>query len=136
MSCNSVLIDSLTRIRNAQRAKFHRVKLKFSKLVVNVLKILCDLDYIDSFEVLRIERDGSAYDAFILVSLRYYNSAPLISKMKVFSKPGNRVYVQSGNLPTFFDGMGVVIVSTSKGLMIASDAAKANIGGEVLFGVF
>jgi len=134
MSYNSVFIDSLVRIKNAQLASLKTVELRFSKLFISSLDILKNLGYISGYIVSPVKDKSDV--SKVLVHLRYYNSSPLISAIKIFSKPGKRVYVKFDRFPEFYTGMGVLILSTSKGVMSDLDALKLRVGGELLCGIF
>lgn len=132
MSLSDPIADFLTRLRNGQTGMNKVVKVPCSKVVVAVLKILLDEGYIESFS-----KDAEAPNGWLLkVGLKYYNSAPAIKKIVRVSKPGRRVYSSSEKMPKFYNGLGVYIVSTSKGIMLDCDAREMGVGGEILCGVF
>jgi small subunit ribosomal protein S8 len=124
--------DYLTRIRNAQRAGHRRVDIPASKIKRALTKILVDKGYISKF--IEIE-DGK--QGLLRLFLKYdaYGS-PVIRKMKRVSKPGLRVYVGSTDIPRALNGLGVVLVSTSHGVMTDKEARKLNVGGEILCSVY
>jgi small subunit ribosomal protein S8 len=124
--------DYLTRIRNAQRAGHRRVDIPASKIKRALTKILVDKGYISKF--IEIE-DGK--QGLLRLFLKYdaYGS-PVIRKMKRVSKPGLRVYVGSTEIPRALNGLGVVLVSTSQGVMTDKEARKLNVGGEILCSVY
>lgn len=124
--------DYLTRIRNAQRAGHRRVDIPASKIKRALTKILVDKGYISKF--IEIE-DGK--QGLLRLFLKYdaYGS-PVIRKMKRVSKPGLRVYVGSTDIPRALNGLGVVMVSTSHGVMTDKEARKLNVGGEILCSVY
>jgi small subunit ribosomal protein S8 len=124
--------DYLTRIRNAQRAGHRRVDIPASKIKRALTKILVDKGYISKF--IEIE-DGK--QGLLRLFLKYdaYGS-PVIRKMKRVSKPGLRVYVGSTDIPRALNGLGVVLVSTSQGVMTDKEARKLNVGGEILCSVY
>ncbi len=122
------IADMLTRIRNAQMRKHEAVAMPLSKVKVAMLRILRDEGLIRDYKV-----TGSAPFQEVKVALKYDDTkAPVISGLRRVSKPGLRVYVGHESLPLVKRGMGVAIVSTSKGLMTARVARRSKIGGEVL----
>jgi len=129
---NDPIGDMLTRIRNAAMRGKSTVTMPGSKMRQRVLDVLADEGYIRGFENSTNEKGH----ATIEVSLKYYDGAPVIRELKRVSKPGRRVYLGVGDLPSVRQGLGVSIVSTSKGVMSDANARAANIGGEVLCTVF
>jgi small subunit ribosomal protein S8 len=132
MSVNDPLGDLLTRIRNAQMRGKSTVRTPASKLRVWVLDVLKDEGYIRGYERVK-SADG--HDE-LEVSLKYFEGAPVIRELRRVSKPGRRVYLGVKELPSVRNGLGVAIVSTSKGVMTDASARAANVGGEVLCTVF
>lgn len=124
--------DFLTRIRNAQRAGHRRVDIPASKIKRALTKILVDKGYISKFIEIDDEKQG-----LLRLFLKYdaYGS-PVIRKMKRVSKPGLRVYVGSADIPRALNGLGVMMVSTSHGVMTDKEARKLNVGGEILCSVY
>jgi small subunit ribosomal protein S8 len=129
---NDPIGDMLTRIRNAQMRGKSTVITPASKLRVRVLEVLADEGYIRGFE----EVTGANGHPAIEISLKYYDGAPVIRELKRVSKPGRRVYMAIKDVPSVRQGLGVSIVSTSKGVMSDAAARSANVGGEVLCTVF
>lgn len=129
---NDPLGDMLTRIRNAQMRGKSTVQSPASKLRAWVLDVLADEGYIRGYEA-TTGKDGHPA---IEISLKYYEGTPVIREVKRVSTPGRRVYVGVGDIPSVRQGLGVSIVSTSKGVMTDSAARSANVGGEVLCTVF
>ena len=129
---NDPLGDMLTRIRNAQMRGRSTVVTPASKLRAWVLDVLKDEGYIRGYEK---TTDQNGHPA-IEISLKYYDGAPVIRELKRVSTPGRRVYMSVGDLPQVRQGLGVSIVSTSKGVMSDAHARQANVGGEVLCTVF
>lgn len=121
------IADMLTRIRNAQAAEKKEVKIPSSNLKKAILKILKDEGYIDSYQ--EISSDGKLY---VEICLKYFNGGPVISSLAKISKPGLRRYSSRNNLPKVMYGLGVAIVSTSKGVMTERSARAAGVGGELL----
>ena len=129
---NDPIGDMLTRIRNAQMRGKSTVLTPASKLRVRVLEVMADEGYIRGFEEGTDERGHPQIE----ISLKYYEGTPVIRELKRVSKPGRRVYMAVGDLPSVRQGLGVSIVSTSKGVMSDAAARSANVGGEVLCTVF
>lgn len=124
--------DYLTRIRNAQQAGHRRVDIPASKLKRAITKILVDKGYVNKF--IDIE-DGKQGVLRIFLKYDAYGQ-PVIKKINRISKPGLRKYSSSDDLPRFYGGLGIVIISTSQGLMTDKEARKLKIGGEVLCSVY
>ena len=125
---NDSIADMLTRIRNAQTAKHESVTLETSKMKKSIAQILLDEGYISSFEEVD---NGKNKD--IVITLKYVNkNQKVITGLKRISKPGRRIYASCAELPKVLNGLGIVIVSTSKGVMTDREARKLGIGGEVL----
>lgn len=127
MSMSDPIADMLTRIRNAQSVNKLSVSMPASKLKGAIANVLKDEGYIDDFAVLA--NDGKPV---LSISLKYYAGRPVIEKIDRVSKPGLRVYKGSQNVPKVMNGLGVTILSTSKGVMTDRKALAAGIGGEVL----
>ncbi len=132
MSMSDPISDMITRIRNGQRVNKSQVESPASKLRESVLAVLEQEGYIRGYEVLE-DRPGMKK---IRVELKYFNERPVIQEIKRVSKPGCRVYASVNNLPKVYNGLGMSVLSTSKGVMSDNDARNANIGGEVLCSVF
>ena len=132
MTMTDPLGDMLTRIRNAQMRRKQFVVTPNSKLRAWVLDVLKSEGYIKSYE---IETAPSGIDT-IKVSLKYFDGEPVIKELKRVSTPGRRVYLGVDNLPKVRQGLGVAVVSTSKGIMSDSQARQSRVGGEVLCTVF
>lgn len=129
---NDPLGDMLTRIRNAQMRGKSTTLTPASKLRKWVLDVLADEGYIRGYEE---TTDVKGHPA-IEISLKYYEGEPVIRELKRVSKPGRRVYLGASDIPQVRQGLGVSIVSTSKGVMSDANARSANVGGEVLCTVF
>lgn len=121
------IADMLTRIRNAQSVGFKQVTMPCSTKKLSILKVLKEEGYIESFDTQTT--DGKKD---IVVSLKYYDGKPVIDKIKRISRPGLRIYKSSDELPTVLGGMGIAIVTTSKGVMTERSARAQKLGGEVL----
>ena len=127
MSMSDPIADMLTRIRNAQRANKVSVSMPSSKLKMAIAKVLKDEGYVEEFAV-RNEDSKPVLD----VQLKYYAGRPVIERIDRVSRPGLRVYKGSNDIPKVMNGLGVAIVSTSKGVMTDRKARAAGIGGELL----
>ncbi|MCX7351361.1 MAG: 30S ribosomal protein S8 [Alphaproteobacteria bacterium] len=132
MSVNDPIGDMLTRIRNAQERGKSKVSTPHSKLRENVLNVLQGEGFIRGFAVVQLGNNK----AEIEVELKYFDGAPVIRELHRVSKPGRRVYVSVSSLPTVYNGLGISILSTPKGVMSDADARTHNVGGEVLCTVF
>ncbi|MEA4927644.1 MAG: 30S ribosomal protein S8 [Candidatus Limiplasma sp.] len=128
MVMNDPIADMLTRIRNAQVAKHDAVVLPASNAKKAIAKILLAEGYVKSVDFVDDGPQGS-----IKITLKYVGGKqPVIAGLKKISKPGLRVYAKGAELPKVLGGLGIAIISTSKGLMTDKDARKQMIGGEVL----
>ena len=132
MSVNDPIGDMLTRIRNAQERGKSKVAVPHSKLRENVLNVLQGEGFIRGFAVVQQGNNK----AEIEVELKYFDGAPVIRELQRVSKPGRRVYVSVSTLPTVYNGLGISILSTPKGVMSDSRAREENVGGEVICNVF
>jgi small subunit ribosomal protein S8 len=132
MPMTDPLGDMLTRIRNAQMRKRTKVVTPASKLRANVLNVLKDEGYIRGYTQVDYDRGK----AEIEIELKYFDGEPVIRQIKRISKPGRRVYSSVKSIPRVFNGLGVSILSTPKGVMSDHQARDANVGGEVLCQVF
>ena len=131
MAMTDPLGDMLTRIRNGQRAKKDSVLSPASKLRANVLEVLQREGYIRGYS-----EDASGKHPALRIELKYFEGEPAIKHVARVSKPGRRVYMGVGDIPSVRQGLGVSIVSTSKGVMSDANARSNNVGGEVLCTVF
>ena len=128
MPVTDPIADMLTRIRNAQTMRHESLAMPVSKMKASVAKILKDEGFIRDYDVLR-----SQPQPILRVHLAYReNKEPAVSGLKRVSKPGLRVYVGKGEIPRVYGGLGISIVSTSKGVMTGKDAWRQGIGGELL----
>ena len=128
MNISDPVADMLTRIRNALQARHTQVEMPSSKLKMAIAKILKDEGYIKDFEVTK-----DAPQPVLRVSLKYTNERQsVITSIKRISRPGLRRYTKRVDIPLVLDGMGLVVMSTPKGLMSGKEAYKRNLGGEVL----
>ena len=131
MSMNYRLADMLSLIRNGQSARLARVSCQATNLLGNVLEVLKNEGFIADYS--RIEDGGKAE---FEIQLKYQDGERVIKEITCISKPGRRVYCEISKLPKFFNGLGIAILSTSKGVMSDFEARQANVGGEVLCSVF
>jgi small subunit ribosomal protein S8 len=127
MNISDPIADMLTRIRNGSRARHSEVSLPASRTKKAIAEILRDEGFIEAFET---GRDGN--HELLKLKLKYVGKMPVISGMKRVSKPGLRVYATKTDIPRVLGGLGVVIVSTSHGIMTGARARQAQLGGEVL----
>ena len=128
MQITDSIADMLTRIRNANSAKHDTVKVPASNMKKAIAQILVDGGYIKSFKV---EDDGK--QGMIEIALKYGpNKSQVITGLRRVSKPGLRIYTNCEDMPKVMKGLGIAILSTSKGIMTDRDARKANVGGEIL----
>lgn len=128
MQITDVVADMLTRIRNANSAKHESVEIPASNLKKAIAQILLDEGFIKAYDIIDDGKQG-----IIKVTLKYgENKQRIIQGLRRVSKPGLRIYAASADLPKVKNGLGIAIISTSKGLMTDKAARKQNIGGEVL----
>ena len=127
------IADFLTRIRNASSARLKMVEIPASNVKKEMTKILFDQGYITNY---MFEEDGK--QGIIKIALKYNNSTkvPAITKLERVSKPGLRKYTGSDSLPRVLNGLGIAIISTSKGIITNKEAKSHNVGGEVLCYVY
>ena len=123
MVVSSPIADMLTRIRNANELHYETVSMPTSKMKVEIANILKSEGYISEYVV---------EDRTLTLTLKYDNKERVISGLKCISKPGLRVYAKAEDIPRVLNGLGIAIISTSKGVMTDKEARKQNIGGEVL----
>ena len=128
MQITDTIADMLTRIRNASSAKHDSVDVPASRVKKAIAQILLDEGYISSFTVLEDGKQG-----VIHITLKYgQNKSQIINGIRRISKPGLRIYTNVEDMPKVMKGLGIAILSTSKGIMTDKQARKANVGGEVL----
>ena len=127
MSMQDPIADMLTRIRNGQTADKKIVNMPSSNVKKAVAQVLLDEGYISDINV--TEEDGKSV---LSVTLKYFQGVPVIAEIQRVSKPGLRIYRKKGELPSVMNGLGIAIISTSKGLMTDRAARSAGFGGEVL----
>ena len=127
MQVTDTIADLLTRIRNAQAAKHDTVEVPASNMKKAICQILVDEGYVKNYTVTEDGKQG-----IITITLKYAGKEPVIKGLKRVSKPGLRIYSNAQELPRVMKGLGVAIISTSKGVMTDRAARKLNVGGEVL----
>lgn len=126
MNIQDPIADMLTRIRNSQVAKKNIVSIPLSKIKKEIAVILKKEGFIKNFEVNKI------FKPELILNLKYFREKPVIEIIKRISSPGLRIYKNKKKLPKVMSGMGIAIISTSKGLMTDKIARKNNIGGEII----
>jgi small subunit ribosomal protein S8 len=124
------IADLLTRIRNAHHAEKIALTMPGSKIKTAIAKVLQDEGYIEGFDASVVEGKPS-----LTINLKYYEGSPVIEKLQRVSRPGLRVYKSAEELPKVNGGLGIAIISTSKGIMTDRAARSAGVGGEVLCAV-
>jgi small subunit ribosomal protein S8 len=122
----------LTRIRNGQMRSLNKINIPFSNFRLKILEVLKKEGYIIDFNI----DNGKQKIKFLSVDLKYYEGQPVIKEIKRVSKPGRRVYSKATSIPKVLNGLGLAILSTSKGVMSDTDAIKNNLGGEIICKVF
>lgn len=127
MQMSDVIADMLTRIRNASNAKHETVDVPASNMKKSIAQILNDEGYIEGYKVVEDGKQG-----IIRITLKYVNKQKAIKGIRRVSKPGLRVYSNCEDIPRVMNGLGIAIISTSKGIMTDKKARKENVGGEVL----
>ncbi len=127
MSMTDPIADLLTRVRNGQSANKAEVSMPSSKLKVEITKVLKDEGYVDGYAVNDVEGKST-----LNIQLRYYQGKPVIDKIKRVSRPGLRIFKGKSELPKVNGGLGIAIISTSKGVMTDQAARTAGEGGEVI----
>jgi small subunit ribosomal protein S8 len=132
MAINDPIGDLITRLRNAQMRRQTMISVPASKMRGRVLDVLADEGYIRGYST--VEKEGAR--PTFEIELKYFDGAPVISKIQRVSKPGRRVYSSVADLPRVRNGLGISILSTPKGVMSDAAAREANVGGEVLFQVY
>lgn len=129
MVVNDTIADMLTRIRNANTARHQIVQIPLTKMTRSIASIVKEEGFVDDYEII-----DEGLKSYILISLKYKGKRkqPVITSLKRISKPGLRVYANHKEIPRVLGGLGVAIISTSKGLMTDRKARHNGIGGEVL----
>ncbi|MEJ2177007.1 MAG: 30S ribosomal protein S8 [Gammaproteobacteria bacterium] len=131
MSMSDPIADMLTRIRNGLHAQKAEVSMPASKTKASIAEVLVQEGYIKSYKVA-----GEGATKTLDVELKYFQGEPVIEDIARVSKPGRRVYAGNGEIPKVRDGMGVALISTSRGIMTDKAAREGGVGGEILCTVF
>lgn len=131
MSMTDPIADMLTRVRNGLKAEKVSVDMPASKIKSAIAQVLKTEGYVNDFVEKEIE--GKPY---LEIILKYYEGRPVIEKLERISKPGRRVFSPANQLPSVIGGLGIAVVSTSKGIMTEREARKVGVGGEILCSVF
>ena len=124
--------DMITRIRNAQMRLLNNVKIPGSRFRVKILAVLKREGYISDYKIINDSKNLGS----LSVDLKYNNGSPVIKEINRVSKPGRRIYAKASSIPKIQNGLGVAIVSTSKGIMTDDEARNKKIGGEIICRVF
>ena len=132
MSFTDPIADMITRIRNAQLRTLDTVSIPNSKFRAKILDVLKEEGFISDYKFLSNTKNKGS----LIVNLKYSNGSPVIKEIRRVSKPGRRIYTRADSIPKVQSGLGVAIVSTSKGIMSGNDARSKNIGGEIICKVF
>jgi small subunit ribosomal protein S8 len=129
MGMTDPIADMLTRIRNANKARFKSVNVYVSQMNINIAKVLKKAGYINNYDNVKDEKGQQ----LLKITLKYPDTKrTVITDIKRVSKPGRRVYVQSDSIPKVLNGFGVSILSTSRGVITDQEARELNVGGEIL----
>ena len=120
--------DMFTRIRNGQMRLLSKVEMPSSNFRLKILEVLKSEGFISSYHIEKKENNKVS----LIVNLKYYEGTPVIREIKRVSKPGRRVYSRATSIPKIQNGLGLAIISTTKGVMSDIDARKNNIGGEII----
>ena len=131
MTMNHAVSELVCLLKNGQLAKKGKVVSSFSKMKQSILDILKREGYIKNFEVVK----GESFDN-LEIELSYHNGQPVIKEIEIISKPGQRKYSGVSDIPVVYNGLGMVILSTPKGVLCDYDAKNANVGGELLLKIF
>jgi small subunit ribosomal protein S8 len=133
MGMTDPIADMLTRIRNANKARFKTVSVSMSQMNINIAKVLKNNGYINNYDKVKDEKGQQMLELI----LKYPDAKrTVITNIKRVSKPGRRVYVPSDSIPKVLNGLGISILSTSKGVITDAEARELNVGGEVLCNVW
>lgn len=133
MGMTDPVADMLTRIRNANKAKHEKVDFPASNLKIQVARILKDEGYLKNYKIIKDGKQG-----MVRVYLKYEGDTKrqVITGLRIQSRPGRRCYVRSGEIPQILRGLGLSVLSTSKGILTDKEARKLNVGGELLLSVW
>ena len=131
MNLTDPIGDMIARIRNGQMRFLENIQIPGSRLRENILQVLKEQGFISNYTVLSDKNKKN-----ITVNLKYDHGSPVIKEIKRVSKPGRRIYASANSIPKIQNGLGISIVSTSKGVMTDYEARKQNVGGEIICRVF
>lgn len=134
MAMTDVLADMITRIRNGQGANLYTVNSLYSKLCENVLDVLKREGYIRGYQKFANDNNSNIHE--LKIELKYVEGAPVIKEIHKVSKPGRRTYTKISKLQKYYNGLGIAVLSTPKGVMSDYEARQQNVGGEILCIVF
>ena len=129
---SDTIADMLTRIRNANSMRYEEVKVPASNIKKEIARILKEEGFIKDYKIENSDENSKVQDTIILTLKYTAKKERVITGLKRISKPGLRVYVKNDEVPKVLNGLGIAIISTSKGIMTDKEARKENIGGEVL----
>ena len=132
MTLTDPIGDMISRIKNAQLRSSSKVKIPASKFRARILEVLKKEGFISDFKTLSDEKNKGT----LAISLKYNNGVPVIKQINRVSKPGRRIYASANSIPKIQNGLGVAIVSTSKGIMSDNEARTQKVGGEIICRVF
>ena len=133
MGMTDPIADMLTRIRNANKARFKTVNIHISQMNINIAKVLKKAGYINTYDKVKNEKGQQMLE----IILKYPDTKrTVITNIKRVSKPGRRVYVASDSIPKVLNGFGISILSTSSGVITDAEARELNVGGEILCNVW
>ncbi|MBF0456187.1 MAG: 30S ribosomal protein S8 [Magnetococcales bacterium] len=132
MGMTDPVSDMLTRIRNAQLVRKSHVDIPASKVKVSIAKILVSEGYVEEM----VEPEAVQGERYFRLKLKYYQNQSVIEEITRISKPGRRRYVSRNDIPRVYQGLGITILSTSKGMMSGKEAFKLGLGGEVICTLF
>jgi small subunit ribosomal protein S8 len=133
MGMTDPIADMLTRIRNANKARFKTVNINMSQMNINIAKVLKKAGYVNNYDKVKNEKGQQMLE----IILKYPDAkSTVITNIKRISKPGRRVYVAADGIPKVLNGFGISVLSTSKGVITDAEARELNVGGEVLCNVW
>ncbi len=132
MSMTDPIADMLTRIRNAVRAGHEKVDIPASKLKTNIAQILKDEGFINSYRIIKDGKQGIIRITLRYHTIKHHKKMPVLKDLKRVSKPGRRIYASKDELPLVRGGLGIAIISTSRGVLTDAAAREAGVGGEVV----
>jgi len=133
MSISDPIADALTKVRNAYRAKHKSVYVNHNGLTEAIVRILAEENFVNSYELIDRDPEKKIYRKQIFINLRYTNDGePVLRGVERISKPGLRIYVNSGNIPSVYNNTGCALLSTNCGVMVDREARKRKVGGEYI----